>query len=343
MSSGFTQSQQCIAFMVVEWLQNCIKEGIIPEEEKEGIEVAEFQAQCISGAFSVNPYNNEQRKTLGIDSQTLTNIFEEMHQKTTNSVKISSEFTTSISTTCNINANDKIKAEELKSQGNNAMSRKDYSYAIHCYTEALKYFPHDVIYLSNRAAAYSQSGDNHSAIKDAKLALEIDPSYSKAYSRLGHAYYALGSYKDALEIYEKGLKVDPTSETMKRGYELVKKNLNEQNDTHSQEKTSDTDNASKTQNSSNEIPRGVSGIPNLASMMNNPTFMSVAQNLMSSGALNDLLSNPRVAQMAQNIMSGGQAPNIHDIMNDPEMRNIRTKNFMGNLGGGNSGKSSDSN
>ncbi|KAG5519496.1 hypothetical protein PMAC_002124 [Pneumocystis sp. 'macacae'] len=340
MSQKFSLNQQCIAFLVAEWLENCLKEGIIPEEEKE--------VQCISGTFSVDPCSNEQRKSLGIDSQTLTSIFE-AQQQTRSSVKISTEFTTSISTICNMNTNDKAKAEDLKTQGNNAMSRKDYSHAIHCYTEALKFFPHDVIYLSNRAAAYSQSGDNHSAIKDAKLALEIDPGYGKAYSRLGHAYYALGNYKEALEIYEKGLKVDPFSETMKRGLELVKKNLGEQSNIV-QEKNLESENTSKTSNTnSNEIPRSANGVPDFSSIMNNPSFMSLAQNLMSSGALNDLLTNPRVAQMAQNIMSSGQTPNIQDIMADPEMRNI-ARGLMGsfsgeNIGnlGGNAGKPSDSN
>ncbi|KAG4301056.1 hypothetical protein PCANB_002572 [Pneumocystis canis] len=343
MTVSFTSSQQSIAFMITEWLQNCIKEGVIPEEEKEGIEVA---AQCISGTFSVDPCNNEQRKNLGLNSQTLTSIFEEMHSKKTSSVQISSEFMASISTACNINSNDKTKAEELKTQGNNAMIRKDYSSAISCYTEALKLFPNNVIYLSNRAAAYSQSGDNHSAVKDALLALEIDPCYGKAYSRLGHAYYALGKYKEALEIYEKGLKVDPSSEIMKRGYDLVKKNLNEQNNsTITQEKNVGSESSSKISDSgsSNEMHGGVSGMPDIASMMNNPTFMSMAQNLMSSGALNDLLSNPRVAQMAQNIMSGGQTPNIQDIMNDSEMRNISARSFMGNFNAGNIGKPSNQN
>lgn len=39
--------------------------------------------------------------------------------------------------------------------------------------------------LSHSAAAYSQQGDHQKAVDDAKKAAEIDPSYSKAYSRMG--------------------------------------------------------------------------------------------------------------------------------------------------------------
>lgn len=35
------------------------------------------------------------------------------------------------------------------------------------------------------AAAYSQQGDYEKAVQDATKALEVDPKYSKGYSRLG--------------------------------------------------------------------------------------------------------------------------------------------------------------
>lgn len=35
------------------------------------------------------------------------------------------------------------------------------------------------------AAAYSQQGDHEKAVNDAKKAVEVDPKYSKAYSRMG--------------------------------------------------------------------------------------------------------------------------------------------------------------
>lgn len=37
------------------------------------------------------------------------------------------------------------------------------------------------------------------AIQDCLKSIEIDPNYSKAYSRLGLAYYAQGNYRDAID------------------------------------------------------------------------------------------------------------------------------------------------
>lgn len=39
--------------------------------------------------------------------------------------------------------------------------------------------------LCDSAAAYSQQGDHEKAVKDAEKAIEVDPKYSKAYSRMG--------------------------------------------------------------------------------------------------------------------------------------------------------------
>lgn len=37
------------------------------------------------------------------------------------------------------------------------------------------------------------------AVQDCLKSIEIDPNYSKAYSRLGLAYYAQGNYRDAID------------------------------------------------------------------------------------------------------------------------------------------------
>lgn len=81
-------------------------------------------------------------------------------------------------------ADDKAKAESLKAKGNSLMSQKLYESAIEQYTEAIKLEPSPVYY-SNRAAAWGGLGKHDKAVEDAERALELDPKFSKAYSRLG--------------------------------------------------------------------------------------------------------------------------------------------------------------
>ncbi|KAI5299880.1 hypothetical protein KEM55_001268, partial [Ascosphaera atra] len=117
------------------------------------------------------------------------------------------------------------ESDNFKSQGNAALSRKDYAAAINFYSKALEIAPGNPIYLSNRAAAYSASGDHQKAVDDAKAATESDPTYVKAYSRLGLAQFALGNPKEAMEAYQKGIEAEggSGSEAMRRGYETAKK------------------------------------------------------------------------------------------------------------------------
>lgn len=65
------------------------------------------------------------------------------------------------------------------------MSEKKFDEAIQSYTEAIAFDSTNPVYYSNRAAAYSSKGDHLLAIGDANQAIEVDPSYVKAYHRLG--------------------------------------------------------------------------------------------------------------------------------------------------------------
>ena len=50
--------------------------------------------------------------------------------------------------------------------------------------QAIEQDGNNAAYFSNRAAAYTKLGDYLAAVEDAQRALAIDPTYTKAYSRL---------------------------------------------------------------------------------------------------------------------------------------------------------------
>jgi small glutamine-rich tetratricopeptide repeat-containing protein alpha len=70
-------------------------------------------------------------------------------------------------------------------KGNALMSQKLYDSAIEQYTEAIK-LDANPVYYSNRAAAWGGLGEHGKAVEDAEKAIELDPKFSKAYSRLGY-------------------------------------------------------------------------------------------------------------------------------------------------------------
>ena len=63
--------------------------------------------------------------------------------------------------------------------------------------------------VTRSAAAYSSLQAHDKSIADARKAIEIDPTFSKAWSRLGHALFQSGEFSDAVDAYEKGLEIDP--------------------------------------------------------------------------------------------------------------------------------------
>ncbi|KAK9270419.1 hypothetical protein L1049_025998 [Liquidambar formosana] len=109
------------------------------------------------------------------------------------------------------------------------MQSKLYSDAIELYTCAIALCEHNAVYYCNRAAAFTQIHKYSEAIRDCLKSSEIDPSYSKAYSRLGLAYYAQGNYSDAINKgFKKALQLDPNNESVKENIRVAEQKLKEE-------------------------------------------------------------------------------------------------------------------
>jgi small glutamine-rich tetratricopeptide repeat-containing protein alpha len=123
---------------------------------------------------------------LSVKPATLQNIFE-VFLKTKDKISSTSQVPPSTSSVAPVSpsADDKAAAEKYKQEGNALMSSKQYDKAIHAYTEATKLDPSNPVYYSNRAAAHSSKSDHLTAAVDAEKAIELDPKFTKGYSRLG--------------------------------------------------------------------------------------------------------------------------------------------------------------
>lgn len=174
-------------------------------------------------------------------------------------------------------------AEALKSQGNRAVQYKLYSDAIELYSCAISLCENNAVYYCNRAAAYTQIHKYTEAIRDCLKSAEIDPGYSKAYSRLGLAYYAQGNYRDAIDKgFKKALQLDPSNETVKENIRVAEQKLKEQQQRTEQGQNSSSSNRDNYE-SSNQSTGGsrshsmpmqfdINGIPvDFSSMLRNMT------------------------------------------------------------------------
>jgi len=285
--------------------------------------------QCIGEAFGVDPSNKEQSQTLSVKPASLQSIFD-VFIKTRD--KVSSEpqpsSLGSSSQSSGPSANDKVQAEKFKQAGNAQMSSKDYDAAIESYNKAVSLDPTNPVYYSNRAAAYSSKGDHLAAVGDAEKAISVDPKFVKAYHRLGyvpafaeglnsfslrfsrHAQYSLGDFKASASAFERGLKLEPGNAGLKSGLQNAQARAT-------------SDDAPSLNESSSRSPGGTpvsgsdpgaglggmadmmrnmgmgsgGGMPDIASLMNNPQLMAMAQQMAANGGLANLMQNPAVANM----------------------------------------------
>ncbi|RKF54301.1 Small glutamine-rich tetratricopeptide repeat-containing protein 2 [Golovinomyces cichoracearum] len=342
-------TKQRLALSIINYLNTSLTDGTLTEEDRESVEVAQT---CISDSFKVDPTDKTQT-----DSQTLLQIYS-VYEKLKNnqaSTASSSSVPPATASASTQNSNDtpsdaqKKEAEELKSQGNASMAKKDYATAIELYTKALKIMPGNPIFLSNRAAAYSASKDHKSACADAEAAVAVDPTYTKAWSRLGLARFALGDPNGSKEAYQKGIEYEGNggSDSMKKGYETASKRVAELEASDNNLSKSETD-RSATGAGQGGMPDFSSlagmfgggsggGMPDLSSIMNNPMLANMAQNLMSNpDSLKNLMSNPRVADLIGQLgggRGGGGMPDLSSLMEDPKIADM-AKKFLGGAGRG---------
>lgn len=318
-------------------------------DDAEQLEVA---ANCIAEAFKVDP-EDEAAKKDALGEQSLLKIFDvysKLKGKTTASTAGASSASEARPATPQTPAADastepnKTEAERLKGLGNEAMKKKDYDGAIKHYTAALEIIPLNPIYLSNRAAAYSGQGKHDQAKEDAEMAVAADPTYSKAWSRLGLAKYVLGDAKGSMEAYKAGMDAEGGgSEVMRKGYETAKKKYEQEGGDVGAVDAESTRGGPGAAGGGSGMPDlsslagmlggGGGGMPDLGSLMQNPMMRQMAQNLMSNPEMmNNLMSNPRIAEMAQSFgggggggagagrgAGGGGMPDLSSLMNDPNI------------------------
>lgn len=174
-------------------------------------------------------------------------------------------------------ADRRRRAEACKEQGNELVHAGDFRGAVAAYTNAIALVP-DAIYYCNRAAAYANLEDAKHAEDDARSALALDATYTKAYRRLGQALMMQNRHRDAMEPFRKALELEP-------GNAMNEESLAE----------CEAVCASQTA-PPRAAPGAMPAMPDLSGIDLNNLDMG---SLMSNPQLAGLMSNPAIASMAQ--------------------------------------------
>jgi len=334
-----SDKQQQLVLSIIDFFNQSVQDGTVKQDDKESLDIA---IQCIGEAFGVDPSDQAQRDRLSITPATLQSIFD-VFLKTRD--KIGSQ-TSATSSSKSPSPEDKAQAEKLKQSGNALMSSKNFDQAIESYTKAIALDGTNPVYYSNRAAAYSSKGDHLSAVGDAENAIAVDPSFIKAYHRLGHAQYSLGDFPAAAAAFRRGLGLEPLNASLSSGLQNAEARIVRDDDgppplipddSSPYRPRADASPAGAGMGGMADMLRnmggaGAGGMPDIASLMNNPAMMTMAQQMMDNGGLNGLMQNPAVADMMNRVQSGGGMPTMDEIMADPNLRNIANQFGVGGAG-----------
>ncbi|PHH72176.1 hypothetical protein CDD82_6137 [Ophiocordyceps australis] len=323
-------SKQRLALAICDFLSTSTKDGTLAADDAESVDVA---INCISECFKVDGAAAGGARSSA--SASLLTIFEAASARSSEAAAAAAA-----------DGGGKTMAEALKNKGNAAMAQRDYASAVGLYSQALELVPRNAIFLSNRAAAHSAAGDHEAARVDAEAAVAADPGYTKGWSRLGLARYALGDPRGAMEAYQSGMTHEGNggSDVMRKGYEKAKRTVEDLDAAAGARSASTPSTAAPGAGGLPDLSSLASmfsggaggagagaqgGMPDLSSIMSNPMFAGMAQNLMSNPDLmGRLMNNPRLRDMASQFSSGGGMPDLNSLMSDPNIAEM-ARSMMG--------------
>lgn len=191
-------------------------------------------------------------------------------------------------------------AAEFKALGNTALVAKKYSEAIQHYTQAINLDGANHVYYSNRSAAYLSKNDATNALQDADACINLNPDFTKGYSRKGAALHALKRYNDSIAAYNQGLEKFPDDAGLKKGLQSVQR---------------EKDGPPPSARGAGGMPPGMAGLfgpdmmakialdPKLRGYMSDPEFMAKLNQLQTDpNSLPTMLSDPRIMEVFQVIL-----------------------------------------
>jgi stress-induced-phosphoprotein 1 len=191
-----------------------------------------------------------------------------------------------------------LSAEDHKSKGNAALQANQISTAIEHYTAAINLDGSNVVYFSNRSAAYLKKSDAVNALADAESCIGLDPNFSKGYSRKGAALHAAKRFNDAIAAYQQGLAKFPNDAALQSGLESVQR---------------DQKNSTKPAVSSPfanlfgpDLMTKIALNPKLRPYLNDSDFVQKIKTLQTNpNALETMISDKRIMDVFQQIVLGG--------------------------------------
>ncbi|PIA50108.1 hypothetical protein AQUCO_01300684v1 [Aquilegia coerulea] len=185
-------------------------------------------------------------------------------------------------------------ADEEREKGNDFFKQQKYPEAVAHYTEALRRNPKDPRVYSNRAACYTKLAAMPEGLKDAEKCLELDPTFTKGYTRKGAIQFFMKEFDKALETYQEGLKHDPNNQELLDGVRRCVEQINR---------------AGRGDISPEDLKERQAKAmhdPEVQNILSDPVMRQVLQDFQENPkAAQDHLKSPEVMQKIQKLVAAG--------------------------------------
>jgi len=167
---------------------------------------------------------------------------------------------------------DKNLADFSKDAGNACMKDGDFNEALKLYTEAIDLDGNNAVYFCNRSAAYIKLDDLEKALRDVQVALQLDPTYARAYGRMGVIQSTLGNHLKAYSCYKKANELDPGNDSYENNLRVSAEIINNQS-----------------QGQGDAIPNPLGGANQFASLFQNPALMTMATQMLQDPGMQNMM------------------------------------------------------
>ena len=194
---------------------------------------------------------------------------------------------------------DPAKAEEARNQGNELFKNGKFAEAVSFYTEAIKRAETDPRGYSNRAACYAKLMAISEALKDNEKAIELDPTFVKAYIRKAAIQVTMKEFAKSIQTCEDALNVDAEHhagkfraeiETQKQKATMAMYGRGEGDENLSQEE---------------RAKRGMQD-PKVQEIMADPVMRQILEQMSTDpAAAREHLSNPMIREKIQVLAAAG--------------------------------------
>ncbi|KAF9192104.1 Hsp90 cochaperone [Haplosporangium sp. Z 11] len=184
-----------------------------------------------------------------------------------------------------------MSADEFKAQGNKAFLAKDYPTAITHFSKAIELDPTNHVLYSNRSACYASQKNYEKALEDGEKTVELKSDWAKGYGRKAAALFGLGRYPDANDVYEAGLKIEPTNAQLQKGLQETQQAMEKE--------------ASMGigQFFGPDVFTKMAANPKLAPMLTQPDLMEKVRAIQANpNALNQHMQDPRIMTLLMGLM-----------------------------------------